>query len=418
METRSTFSTTFIIRTSKLKEGLAPIYCRITVDSKRAEISIKRNVKPSDWSNTGKVKGNSETARQINAYIKQVEAKIFESYRELLAKNQLPTAEAIRNAYLGINNNLKGMTLNNLIEYHNTEQKDTLEWGTLKNYLTTQKYITMFLKEVMKTSDVFLSQLSYKFLTDFEMFLRKHQPTDHHKPCGNNTVMKHIERLRKMINLAVRNEWLEKDPFIKFQKKLTKSNREFLNNEELHAIENKEFKIARLQQVKDLFVFSCYTGLAYIDVMQLTSENVTRGIDGEFWLFTSRQKTDSSVSIPLLPKALEIIEKYKENPAVINKGALLPIISNQRLNSYLKEIADLCGINKNLTFHLARHTFATTVTLTNGVPMETVSKLLGHNSIRTTQIYAKVVETKVSNDMKALKEKLKPLENNDLKKLA
>jgi site-specific recombinase XerD len=405
MESRNTYSVTFITRTSKMKGGEAPIYCRITVDSRRAEISIKKGVRPEDWTKTGKVKGNTENARSLNAYIKQIEAKIFEHYRELLAKNKLPTAEALRNAYLGTDD--KGHSLLNLIEYHNTELKDTIEWGTMKNYMTTQKYVAMFLKEKLKTSDVFLSQLSYKFLADFEMYLRRHQPKDHHKPCGNNTVMKHIERLRKMINLAIRNEWLEKDPFAKFKQSFTKSDREYLTKEELETIELKEFKISRLQQVKDLFVFSCYTGLSYIDVMQLSRTNISIGIDGEYWLYTSRQKTDSSVRIPLLPIALEMIEKYKDHPVALFKGTLFPNISNQKLNSYLKEIADLCHLEKNLTFHLARHTFATTVTLTNGVPIETVSKLLGHSSIRTTQIYAKVVEIKVSQDMKLLREKIR-----------
>lgn len=280
--------------------------------------------------------------------------------------------------------------------------------------MTTQKYVKQFLKEKMKTSDLFLSQLNYKFLTDFEYFLLKHQPKDHHKPCGNNTVMKHIERLRKMVNIALKNEWLEKDPFAKFKKTFTKTNRECLTELELKTIEAKEFKIERLRFVKDLFVFSCYTGLAYIDVMQLTPRSITLGIDGETWLFTSRQKTDTNVKIPLLPKALEIIEEYKDHPKAKADETLFPVISNQKLNSYLKEIADLCGITKNLTFHLARHTFATTVTLTNGVPIETVSKLLGHSSIRTTQIYAKVLDRKVSEDMKSLKDKFGIIKKNNI----
>ena len=230
---------------------------------------------------------------------------------------------------------------------------------------------------------------------------------DYHKPCGQNTVMKHIERLRKMVNIAIRNEWIMKDPFAKFKPSYTKTTREFLSETEIETLESKEFSIERLRQVKDLFIFSCYTGLSYIDVMKLTKTNICRGIDGELWINTSRQKTDNTVRVPLLPKALEIIELYENNPRALAKGTLFPNISNQKLNSYLKEIADVCGITKNLTFHLARHTFATTVTLTNGVPMETVSKLLGHSSIRTTQIYAKVIEKKVSEDMQHLRERIK-----------
>jgi len=222
----------------------------------------------------------------------------------------------------------------------------------------------------------------------------------------NNTVMKHIERLRKMIKMAIRYEWMEKDPFISFQQKFHRVERGFLFEEELKRIEEKEFSIPRLQYVKDLFVFGCYTGLAYIDVIQLSPENIQIGIDKQYWLFTNRVKTDNPVRIPILPVAMDIINKYKNDLKAIVQNRLFPNISNQKLNSYLKEIADLCQISKNLTFHLARHTFATTVTLTNGVPIESVSKMLGHSKISTTQIYAKVVEKKLGEDMKKLKERL------------
>ena len=222
----------------------------------------------------------------------------------------------------------------------------------------------------------------------------------------NNGVMKHLERFRKIIRLAVKLGWIEKNPFELFKLKMQKVERGYLTNEELISIEEKSFSLQRIQYAKDLFVFSCYTGIANIDVMQLTPDNIILGIDGNYWIKTIREKTDTSVNVPILPKAAYIIEKYKDNPRSIAKGSLFPMISNQKLNSYLKEVADLCGIKKNLTFHLARHTFATSVTLSNGVPIETVSKMLGHTTIRTTQIYAKVVEQKVSQDMSALREKL------------
>jgi site-specific recombinase XerD len=201
-------------------------------------------------------------------------------------------------------------------------------------------------------------------------------------------------------------EWVNKDPFAKYKQKFDKVNREFLSKEELAKIENRELSVVRLQWVRDLFVFSCYTGLAYIDTMRLSPANITIGIDSEYWLITKRQKTSNPVRVPLLPKALQIIDKYKGHPRALTEGTLFPVISNQKLNSYLKEIADLCGIHKNLTFHLARHTFATTIMLTNGVPIESVSKMLGHSKITTTQVYAKVIEQKLSVDMKTLKEKL------------
>jgi integrase/recombinase XerD len=191
-----------------------------------------------------------------------------------------------------------------------------------------------------------------------------------------------------------------------------KTKRDFLTSEELATIVGKEYSIARLQQVKDFFVFACYTGLAYIDLMQLTADNLSRGIDGQLWIFSHREKTEKPIKVPLLSQAIEVLNKYQSHPKAQVYGRLFPPISNQRMNSYLKEIADTCGITKNLTFHIARHTFATTVTLTNGVPIESVSAMLGHSTIRTTQIYAKVVESKLSNDMKALQQKLTNAEVN------
>ena len=223
---------------------------------------------------------------------------------------------------------------------------------------------------------------------------------------GNNSVMKHIERFRKMITLSFKLEWINRDPFINFKAKFEKVERGYLSVKELENIEEKQFSIPRLQLVKDLFVFSCYCGLSYIDVINLTEENINFGIDGELWIIKKREKTNKLLRIPILPKAKILIDKYKVHPKSEINQTIFPKISNQKLNSYLKEVADLCSITKNLTFHLARHTFATTVTLTNGVPIETVSHLLGHSRISTTQIYAKVIERKVSEDMNMLKQKL------------
>lgn len=406
MTTSNTFGIVFYIKRQKAKNGKAPIYARITVDGKRVELSLKTEVHINiNWNDArGMAKGKSEEVRSLNTYLEQIRSRLVECYQQLQLKKKLITAEAVKAQFHG--GEEKEHSLLNVIDYHNSEMKSTLEWGTQKNYYTTRKYVEMFLKQKLRTSDIYLSQLNYKFITDFEKFMKEYQPLDHHKPCGQNTVMKHIERLRKVVNLAIKNDWLDKDPFQKFSPHFIKSTREFLSAEELKTIEAKDFKIVRLQQVKDLFIFSCYTGLAYIDVMRLTTQNITIGIDGNYWLYTNRKKTDESVRVPLLPKALEMIEKYKNHPGVIHSGGILPRMSNQKLNSYLKEVADLSGIDKNLTFHLARHTFATTVTLTNGVPIETVSKLLGHTSIRTTQIYAKVIERKVSDDMNLLKSKL------------
>ena len=405
MRTTNTFGVQFITRTNKAKDGLLPIYARVTVDGRRVEISLKRWIKPGDWNGSkGMAKGSREEIKSLNHYLDEVQARIMECYQEMQVQKRLITADAIKSMFLGTDQ--KDFTLCKLVDYHNQAMRDTLAWGTMKNYFTTQKYIHRFLKERFGTTDMFLSELSYKFITDFEFYLRNYKPKDHQKPLGNNGVMKHLERFRKMVTMAVKMEWVSRDPFDKYQLKFHRVDRGFLDAEELETLESKDFKIVRLQWVRDLFVFSCYTGLAYIDAMNLTPSNITIGIDGEYWLSTCRQKTDQPVRVPILPKAWEIIEKYKTHPRALQKGSVFPMISNQKLNSYLKEIADLCGIEKNLTFHLARHTFATTVTLCNGVPLETVSKMLGHSKITTTQVYAKVVEKKVSEDMQALRERL------------
>lgn len=405
MKKVNTFGIQFVIRKHRIRNGEAPIYARITVNSSRCEISVKKRIHIDNWNNgKGMAKGKNPDISRLNSFLEQIRSMLTNHYQDLVVNKQQVSPEAIKNKFFGIDES--GETLKGLVEYHNTRMDENLKWGTLKNYKTTQKYIEKFLKQKYNRTDIQLSELNYKFITDFEYFLRKFQPVDHHKPMGNNTVMKHIERLRKMTNLAVRLEWVEKNPFSSFRLSFKKVERDFLSQDELSSIEKKEFGIERLQQVKDLFVFSCYTGLAYIDVMKLNPNNIRKGINGMNWIYTQREKTSTPVRIPILRQAQKLIDKYKDHPRSINKGTIFPLISNQKLNSYLKELADLCGITKNLTFHVARHTFATTVTLTNGVPIESVSKMLGHADLKTTQIYAKVVEKKISDDMINLENKL------------
>jgi site-specific recombinase XerD len=422
MVTKHTFNILFWADKRKLKtpETAAPIYARITINGNRTEIFTQKTVPANLWNaDKGQVKGTSENARNTNKRIERIKSQLISIYDELMQKRVLVTPNLIKNTYLGIDQNQQ--TLMKLVNFHNREMKQNLTHGTLKNYYTTEKYLQHFLKEKFKTSDLYLTQLSHRFVIDFEAWLKNLKPKGHQRPCDNNTAMKHIERLKKMINLALRHEWLEKDPFQKFRLSFQRANREHLTEEELNRIENVVLTNLRLEKVRDLFVFSCYTGLAYIDVQNLTPENISRDIEGNLWIITHRQKTDTPVRVPLLPQASEVIEKYKDQPDIANAGRLLPIISNQKINQYLKELAQLTNIKKNISFHLARHTFATTTTLTNGVPIESVSAMLGHTSIRTTQIYAKVVEKKLLEDMKLLKAKMtqkaKVLTDNSLQKV-
>ena len=236
------------------------------------------------------------------------------------------------------------------------------------------------------------------------------------RSIGNNTIAKHIQNIKRVINDCVDKAWCKSNPFVNFSIKTTLKDREFLSDVELEEMIQKKINLERVEVVKDIFVFSCFTGLSYIDIANLTPHQIVTGIDHGKWIYTSRQKTGTASHIPILPQAMQIIEKYQHHPKVISSGKLLPILSNQRMNSYLKEIADICGIRKVLTFHIARHTFATTVTLTNGVPIESVSKMLGHKKMQTTQHYAKILDSKVSADMQVLFNKFK-VENKKQKKI-
>src|SRR5690606_93087 len=233
---------------------------------------------------------------------------------------------------------------------------------TIRNFGITEGYINKFLSKERNTTDLYLTELDYKFLCDFESFLQSYWPKGHYRAMSHNTIMKHIQRLRKMVTLAYHLEWVDKDPFRRWKTTLEKREREFLSNNELSNLETYEFPVERLERVRDLFIFSCYTGISYADIMKLSLDNISMGIDGRNWIVTKRQKTNTTIKVPLLEPALQLIRKYADHPVTQITGNLLPVITNEKLNVYLKEVAIICGIKKNLTFHMARHTFATTVT--------------------------------------------------------
>jgi len=416
MKTTNTFGIQFIIRANKKDRSDALIYARITINAKRLEISLKRTINPLSWTHSSEsVKGTSVEVKQLNKIIEETRYKLRECYQKLQMQNKLISAEAIKNLFLGETKTEN--TLCSLVDYHNTNMKGVLAHGTLKNYYTTKKYVDLFLRKRFKTNDIYLSDLTYQFITEFEFFLRSTIPLDQSNPLGNNGIMKHIERLKKIARIGAMMEWMPKHPFERFQLRFQKTERGFLTTQELSVIENFSFSKATLNRVKDLFIFSCYTGLAYIDLINLTTSNLCIGMDGEYWIKTFRQKTEVPVNVPILPQAMAIIEKYKKDPVVANKNGLLPLFTNQKVNEYLKEIAKACCINKYVSFHMARHTFATTVTLTNGVPIETVSKMLGHTKMSTTQVYVHILEKKISDDMSLLRQKFRSLSNEKLPQL-
>lgn len=405
MKTSTTFGVTFFTRLNSKKTDNALIFVRITVNGKRSEISLKRNVSQKLWDkNKSKVKGNSQEARTLNGYIQQVRNKLYDSYSELQKEGKLITVVTVKSRYLGTDE--QNRTLLQLVSYHNKTMQTVLKPGTLKNYRTTEGYLKKFIKEVYKVEDIQLKQLNYSLVIDFEQYLHKLSN------LNNNGLMKHLERFKKLCKLGVKLEWLEKDPSINYQLHFDKVERGYLTDDELNILETATLDRQTHKIARDVFVFSCYTGLAYCDVFALTKEHIVLGIDGNKWISTQREKTSTKVRIPLLDTALTIIEKYRNHPKCIQTEKLLPVYSNQKMNQYIKEVTEELKIEKHLTFHIARHTFATTVTLSNGVPIETVSKLLGHTKIATTQIYAKVIERKVSEDITALKNILSSKQEN------
>lgn len=403
MQTR--FSVLFYPRGNDIdKNGNAPIYLRITVDGKRSELSIKRKVLLTRWnSEGGRVRGTTADVRELNRYIDIIKFKIYKIHDTLSENQELVTADIIKNIYLG-----KGRKHKMLLEIFQTHN-DKIERlvgkefapGTIERYKTAKKHVSDYINLEYKTKDIPVKDVDHKFISGLEYYLKTE------RRCAHNTAIKYVTNFKKIVRIAFANDWISKDPFLNWKAKLKIVEREFLTEEEIQKMVEKELHTERLDQVKDIFLFSCFTGLAYADVKKLSRNDIVLGIDSEKWIKIKRSKTDTRSSIPLLPTALEILDKYNDHPDVSNKGRLLPVLSNQKMNAYLKEIAILCKIHKNLTFHLARHTFATTVTLSNGVPIESVSKMLGHKSLRTTQHYAKILDSKVSDDMKILKAKMK-----------
>ena len=419
MKQTHTFIVHFWLKKKSIKKnGTTPIYLRIRLDGKSADISTKESIFPEHWcSRAERVNPKAKNANHVNSALDDISSEIKDSYRTLLQEGRYLTVQAIKLRYLGEDSPLR--TLRELFKYHQKNEIPKLEKGTAKNYGATEKYLFSFLSDKYRTSDMPLNQINYAFVLGFENYLRTCKPLMISQPLGNNGIMKHLERFKKMTTIACKLDCIKQDPFAFFNAKFTPYDRQYLTFEELTLIEELKLKDTGLARVRDCFVFACYTGLSYIDVKGLRREQVVIGIDGDEWIFTKREKSKTSVKIPLLNKAKEVLLNYAGGNQGENNELLLPVYANQKCNLYLKKIIAKCKIGKNISFHAARHTFATTVTLANGMPLETVSKLLGHKRLSTTQIYARVMEKKISEDMALLRTKLNPLhqvENSSISK--
>ncbi len=394
----------FVLRKAQAdKKGLAPIYLRITVNGDRTELSVSRKIESQKWdAKLQRATGRSETARTLNDYLDSLENQLKRNFNSLLDKQLNISASILRDMLIG--KDQKEYTLVSIFEKNNKlirlEEGIKYSKDTIKRYDISIERLKSFINSEYNQKDVKLKDLNHLFIRKYDIFLRTEYKCDH------NTVMKYLKHLKKVIHFAMEIGYIERDPFFQYKTAYKEVNRGYLTVDELKRIENHKFSIKRLEQVRDVFIFVCYTGLSYSDLKLLTTNGITKGIDGKNWIIYEREKTGVRASIPILPEAQRIIDKYKDDPECIIDNKLLPVKSNQKLNSYLTEISELCEINKNITMHLARHTFATTVTLTNGVPIETVQKMLGHKNLSTTSIYARVVDTKISEDMDKVLEKL------------
>lgn len=396
--------TSFLLYKSRVnKHGQSPVLMRITIDGLRETVSTGISVAEKYWDDKkGQLKGNSQEIITQNNLLSSLQNKALSAYTELF-NGTLPISSAAIKAKL-LGQNQASTTLLQAIVAHNAHVRKKVgvqtAKATLTKYETLRSKLEAYIPKQYRRKDVLLKELNHSFVANFELYLSVEEK------IGHNTTIKYIQSLKRIINFAIVNDWLQNDPFKAFKCPLKPVVRECLTMSEIQAISAKEFQVERLRQVKDCFIFSCYTGLAYTDLKALRMGDIRLGVDDKLWIYTARNKTKTQVHVPLLPQAIAIVDSYAEWRKETNTDRVLPVVSNQKINAYLKEIADVCGITKKLTFHIARHSFATSVTLNNGVPIEVVSKLLGHTNIKTTQIYAKVQDVRIAGDISALDEKL------------
>ncbi len=390
-------------KSKKNKAGKVPIYLRITLDGQRAEMAIRRNVEPTIWdAKAQRVKGKSEKVRLINHYMDEIENKVNRHYNIALQENHVITAEQLINKVSGKDKQSKMLipVFDEYLKLMEREKGKKYSPKTVARYSHALSHVKDYLKLEWDKNDIELNKLDLMFMRKFDIYL---QTQGHYHP---NTVTKYLKILKTVIHAAISFGYIDRNPFEGYKTSYKASNRQYLSAHELKKIESQIITDERLERVRDVFIFICYTGISYSDLLKLTVDNVTIGIDGKNWLNFERLKTKISTNIPLLPQSQSIIDKYKESPDCIAYKRLFPLISNQKFNAYLKEIAIICKINKPVTAHIGRHTFATTITLSNGVPIETVQKMLAHSSLSTTQIYSKVVDTKIAEDMSKLSKRI------------
>lgn len=400
----TSYGLTFFLKSPKRKTDMIRyVYLRVTVDGIPKETSTKRKWDLKRWDqDTERATGTKEDARSLNFFLDSLVTNISNYKTELI--NECKTISAMRIIDFVKGNNPSKSKVLEEFQKHNDEVLALVPQeyakGTHTRFVTARSHVQEFILFKYQKEDIEFRELNYEFIKDYEMFLKTI------RRCCNNTTLKYIANFKKIVLRGVAKEIIPKDPFLLFKGKKVKILKEPLTRAELYLLETKQFESERLSTVRDIFVFQCYTGLAYIDVKQLIKTDIKRGIDGELWIMSNRQKTKSSTDIPLLPKALEIMEKYENCPFCVERGLVLPVKSNQKMNEYLKEIAELSKVYSRLNTHKARRTFASTIALNNGVSIHVVKEMLGHHSISQTEDYAITEQETIGREMLELKERL------------
>ena len=401
---RTTFGLLFYIRRDKTnKRGEAPVFMRLTINGERADASIKRFIEPHAWNSAkGKANEKSRGGKDLNLYLDAISANILRIQRDLELDKKEVSAQIILNRYLGKEQSDRH-TLMEVFRAHNEKCRAlsgiSLAPGTVIRYETSLRLTEAFLRTTYKKEDCYLDEITHQFVEDYDFYLRTV------RRCCHNTTTKYLLNFKKIIRIALAKGWMKKDPFAQVHFHFEPVEREFLEKQELKVLLNKEITITRLSQVRDIFCFCCLTGLAFMDVQQLKPEHLVADIHGKIWIRKARQKTKNMCNIPLLDEAQKIIDRYRDHPYCQTHGVLLPVCSNQKMNSYLKELADICGIRKNLSTHCARHTFAT-LTLASGATIDNVAKMLGHANVNMTRRYAKVLDSSIMRDMEVVAENM------------
>jgi len=388
---KSTYRVLFFTRKARLnKDGLVAITIRITIDGESIEFNPKLYVNPKIWNPIGRAEGKTKEAREINQAMDKVRVDLKNLYDEIYDRDGYVTPEKLRNSYLGIDiqqNTLLSM-YDKLVEQKRCLVGNTIRDTTLEKYLATRRRISEYIQHQYNKNDIPLKEVNYMFVNNYEIYLKSMSG------CGHNSSVKHLRYLKKILTDALKNRYITRDPFDNYRLGYKAVDKEYLLESEVKKLLSKKITVKRLEEVRDIFVFQCFTGIAYIDVANLTIDNIVEGENGDKWIRLYRQKSSVQANIPLLEIPKIILEKYRGQ----KEGKLLPVHTNQKMNAYLKEIADLCGINKRLTTHCGRFTYAT-IMLTKGVSIESVSKMLGHTNITTTQIYAKVLNQKIASEV-------------------